>query len=307
MRRTPRALAVVVLLLVPGGARLAAAANMVELAAPRAFGYVIGDVFIHEALITLEPGATLVRASLPQPGLLGYWLELTAVELVDLGLARDAHRYRLHLRYQTFYAPLEPKVLATPALNLEAMSLEGPVEVTIPAWSFLMSPLREIISTPAGASIPLQSDVVPRLHSLAPGQRLAMGAAALAIIALAMLGGLRGWGPLRRKHRPFGLAARKVAHCLVAPTRAENYLGALLALHRAFDAAAGRRLLAEDLKGFLDLRPGFRCIAGEIARFFAASRQAFFGAGAEYGMALLSDHDLALLARRLASLERSGA
>jgi mxaA protein len=302
-----RSVVAVSLLLMPSVAPAADKVNRVELLTPRAFGYFIGDAFTHEATITLDPGASLDRASLPRPGPLTYWLELTAVDLDDLGSAQSGRRYRLLLRYQTFYAPLEPKVLSTPELPLVALEADQRSSIVIPAWSFLMSPLREIISSRAGASLALHPDAVPRTHMLGVEQGLAAVSAAMAIAALGGLAWLRGSGFFRKRHRPFGAAARRVTRCLATSRKAETYLAALLALHRAFDAAAGHRLLADDLPSFLELRPGFRSVAGETAGFFTASRHAFFGGGAEQANALLPASDLVSLARRLAALERAGA
>lgn len=302
-----RSIALVLLLLALQGPHEARGAGRVELLAPRPFGYLIGDIFTHEVMITLDPGATLETASLPRPGPRTYWLDLVAVDVRDLGASPEARRYQLRLRYQSFYAPLEPKMLATPPLDLAVLAPDGRGSLEVPAWSFLMSPLREIVSTRAGASMALQPDVAPRPHDLALERGLVSASAGLALIVLAALAWLRGWRGFRKRHRPFELAARNIAKCLAAPPKLENYLDALLALHRAFDAAAGRRLLADDLRGFIDSRPGFRSLADEMARFFAASRQAFFGTGTDGATRLLPATELDRLARRLARLERAGA
>jgi mxaA protein len=283
----------------------AAAADRVELLAPRAFGYLIGDTFTHQVRITLDPTSSLETASLPRPGPLTYWLDLVAVDLEDLGVSREAHDYRLLLRYQAFYAPLEPKQLATPALTLVVRNEVRQSELDVPAWPFLMSPLREIVARRGSSAMALQPDVVAGPHRLVLDQQLAVLSACAAIAAVIGLGWLRGWGPARR-HQPFILAARKVARCLRA-SRAEAYREALLVLHRAFDAAAGQRLLADDLESFLARRPGFLALADEIAGFFAASRQTFFGAGEARAQAMFSASALEALTRRLAGLERSGA
>jgi mxaA protein len=283
------------------------AANTVDFHAPRAFGYFIGDLFTHEVTVHLDPGISLDRASLPRRGPLTYWLDLVSVDLEETGTIAAGKSYRLYLLYQTFYAPLEPKSLTTPVYSLSARSPEETIHLEIPAWPFLMSPLREIIPSKAGASMDLQPDVDPRPHQLMTEQRLILVSLALATSALLALAWRRGWGFFGKRQRPFGSAARKIKRYSDDPANVEAYLSALLTLHRAFDAAAGRRLLADDLALFLNLRPGFRAAATEIARFFAASRQAFFGAGTESARSLLPICDLGSLARRLAQLERAGA
>jgi mxaA protein len=288
------------------GTAEAGTGNRVELISPRPFGYLIGDVFDHEAIITLEPGAVTDKATLPRPGPLSYWLDLVASDLDDLGIANEGHIYRLRLKYQTFYAPLEPKSLATPELTLGVLSNGSRSEIKVPAWQFLMSPLREIIAGRAGAAMALQPDVRPRFYPLALEWKLLLIAGAVAVFSLTGLAWLRGWGPFCRNYQPFIYAARKVAQSLAASS-SDGYRQALLALHRGFDAAAGKRLLADDIETFVARRPGFRSLSGEIARFFAASRQLFFGAREEQAKAVLPASDLEELARRLASLERSGA
>lgn len=307
MAALPRLVAAALLPLLARGGQDAVSAAEVTLRAPRAFGYFIGDTFTHEATITLDPGTTLDPASLPRPGPVTYWLEILQVDLDDLGSDSDARRYRLHLRYQTFYAPLEPRMLSTPELSLKVVGGDWTSSLAVPAWPFLMSPLREIISTRAGASLALQPDATFGPHDLTLEQRVTAVAAGVASFALVALAWVRRWGPFRERHRPFGTAAREVASRLAATEGSEGYLAALLTLHRAFDLAAGRRLLADDLASFLESRPGFRGIAQDTARFFEASRQAFFGVGTESAGAVLTRADLASLAKRLAKLERAGA
>lgn len=304
---TLRSLAIALFLAGPVSFKTANAANTVDFRAPRAFGYFIGDLFAHEVTVRLDPGISLDRASLPRRGPLTYWLDLVSVDVEETGTIAAGKSYRFHLLYQTFYAPLEPKSLTTPAYSLSATSPEETINLEIPAWPFLMSPLREIIPSRAGASMDLQPDVEPRPHHLAMERNLIIVSLALAASTLLALAWRRGWGFFRKRQRPFGSAARKIKRYSDEPANVEAYLSALLALHRAFDAAAGRRLLADDLALFLDLRPGFRAAATEITQFFTASRQAFFGAGAESARSLLPVCALGSLARRLAQLERAGA
>ncbi|MFD1355738.1 nonribosomal peptide synthetase MxaA, partial [Methylorubrum suomiense] len=80
---------------------------------------------------------------------------------------------------------------------------------------------------------------------------------------------------------------------------------ALLVLHRAVDATAGRRVLADDLPLFLDRHPAFRGQADDLARFFAASRRAFFGRETEAAARTLPLPEIETLLARLAAAERS--
>ncbi|MBS7538863.1 nonribosomal peptide synthetase MxaA [Ancylobacter lacus] len=289
----------------------------VDLYAPRAFGYVLGDAFSHQVEIALDPAFTLDAAALPRPRAVTYWLELREVRLEDLGRHDGARRYRLHLGYQTFYAPLEPKRLEVPAVMLAATDGTRRVEARVPAWSFLMSPLREVSGAAPGEALRLRPDAgarpVPTGGALA--QLAAAGGAGL--LALAALAFQMGWWPFRPgASRPFAAAARRVRRRLDASAgemdssstspHSSSYAAALLELHRAFDASAGRRLLADDLDGFLAARPGLAAAAPEIRRLFAASRLAFFGENIDIAKTCLPAAELGGLARRLARLERRG-
>jgi mxaA protein len=78
----------------------------------------------------------------------------------------------------------------------------------------------------------------------------------------------------------------------------------LLSIHRAFDTAAGWRVFADDQARFLSQLPRFADGAGDIARFFQASRYCFFGGDVARASAALPPEALHRLAYRLATLER---
>ena len=81
----------------------------------------------------------------------------------------------------------------------------------------------------------------------------------------------------------------------------------VLDLHRAFDASAGRRVLAEDVPIFLASHQVFKPLKPDIVRFFATSRRAFFGndvTGAAEDMPLV---EVADLGKRLGEAERRAA
>ncbi|MDI4655292.1 nonribosomal peptide synthetase MxaA [Xanthobacter autotrophicus] len=282
-------------------------AATVELFAPRPFGYFLGDLITLEAVVTLDPGFRLEPGSLPRPRPVTYWLDLRRAELADLPQVNGARRYRLTLTYQTFYAPLETRGLDIPAVPLTARDGDHVLNLTVPAWSFASSPLRSLIAGGGANPMALQPDIAPRPHPLRTDLRRAGGAAALSLACALGLAGLRGWGPFGRRRPPFSAAARDMRRMLAAPPAAEAYSKALLRLHRAFDAAAGRRLLADDVPDFLAAAPHLATAADTIARFFHASRVAFFGQGPDAAMAEMAPEALLSLARRLAVAERKGA
>ncbi|WP_029356851.1 hypothetical protein [Bosea sp. 117] len=279
----------------------------VELYAPRPFGYVIGDAIALTVEIALDPPFVLDAASLPRPRALDYWLDLREARLTDHGVSAGTHRYTLDLVYQTLYAPLEPKRLAIPGLALAATDGGRRVAIDVPAWSFLSSPLREIVSTGAGAPMALRPDIEPRPIATAGALRGLVASTLAALAALALLAWRMGWGPFgRRQRRPFAGASRTVRAALHASS-SSAYRAALLALHRAFDATAGKRVLAEDLPAFFEAHPAFRATETEVCRLFDASRRAFFGEDAAGAQGELPAPDLVALARRLRAIERGTA
>lgn len=279
----------------------------VDLYAPRPFGYVIGDAIALTAEIALDAPYVLDPASLPQPRPLDYWLDLRDVRLKDHGIEDGVRRYTLDLVYQTFYAPLEPRRLAIPAVALSAIDGERRVTVNVPAWSFLMSPLREIISVTPGQAMALRPDIAPQPIPTAATMRRLIAALGLALAAFLALAWQKGWGPFgRRRSRPFAQAARAIAAPLATAPDAPSYRRALLALHRAFDATAGKGVFAEDLPAFFEAHPAFRAAEAEVRRLFAASRRAFFGEDPQGAQRELPPLELVAISRRLRAVERGG-
>lgn len=294
---------VLLLLALAWGAPVQAA--RVDLYAPRAFGYFLGDTLFLEALITLDPGYGLDRSALPRPRSITYWLDLKDVALKELKEQDGGHRYLLQLTYQSFYAPLAPQALTIPVLPLVAVDGAARLDLTVPAFTFIASPLREITKAAGGNPMALKPDMLPEPYDLRADYLRAAIALAVTLACLLLLAALRGWGPFARRRHPFALAGRRMKAVLSQGASEGAYQDALVLLHRAFDAAAGRRLLADDLPAFLDERPALAGEAGRIGRFFEASRIAFFGAGPQRAMALLPSADLLALAQRLTAVERS--
>lgn len=290
------------------GALLAGApaqAAGVDLYAPRAFGYLIGDTISLEAVVTLDAGWRLDESALPRPRPVTYWLDLKRLDVKPETAPDGAPRYRLTLTYQTFYSPLEPRALDIPAVPLAARKGDARQTLTIPAWTFVSSPLRELVASQRGNPMALQPDIRPRPYPIAPDARLAAAAAVLAAASLVVLAVASGWGPFAGRSRPFTAALRHMRRLpdLDAPL---GYEDALQLLHRAFDAAAGQRLFGEDVPAFLAARPALASEAEAIDRFFTASRIAFFGDDPERAMGLLPPAALLDLARRLSAIERRG-
>jgi mxaA protein len=275
----------------------------VELQPPRAYGYFAGDIVRLTAVIVTGADARLNAASLPHPRTIQPWLDLRRVAVEEETTADDGHRYRLQLDYQLLDAPLESAERTVPPLTLKIDQPGGLADAVIPQWTLILSPLRGQLPGAGG----LMPDITAGLPGTGERLRTMAATALAALLALMLLAYHHAWWPFRlRKSRPFTTAWREIRRPTVLPGK-DAYRTSLLALHRAFDAAAGRRVFANDMTGFLDRHPQFRPADDGIAAFFAASRRAFFAGdlpGAE------REHPLEAvlaLSRDLSRLERQAA
>ena len=273
---------------------------------PRSFGYFLGDILERTVEIETDADDEIVPASLPRTGPSNYWLELSAIEHAS---ARHGDR-RLHvlkLTYQAFYAPIDPRKQTIPAAEITIRGPSGSGSVTIPPFTFVMSPLREIFPEKGGETPEtfLRPDVAPELRRSGGLRTATLAAAASSLLFLVLLARDLAWWPFhRRPARPFSRAAREIGRTL-AKDGADGYRAALLALHRAFDAAAGRRVLAADLDDFLTTHPEHGEARTAAERFFSASRAAFFGRSEPDAKTGLPPAELKELAMALARQERA--
>ncbi|TNC14032.1 nonribosomal peptide synthetase MxaA [Methylobacterium terricola] len=278
---------------------------------PRPFGLFVGDRFAATVEIEAAEGFAPQAASLPKPGPLTAWLDLTRVAVAP-GPVRDGNRlWRLSLTYQTFYAALDVRRLDVPAFAVTFAS-EAPRATTsavaeVPGWPISVSPLREIQPPPVADPVEYMrpEGASPRRDPAVP-RTLAGGFAASALAGLALLARDRAWWPFRhRPARAFAAAWRQVRRLAARRDAEAAYREALLALHRGLDRTDGRRVMGEDLAGFLARHPAYGALAQPLDRFFAASRDAFFGRDPSAAQRTCPFPDLVATARRLAAAERA--
>lgn len=257
---------------------------------PRPYGHLVGDVLVRRVQIELPPGRTLASDALPRPGRIDNWLELRAlhVEPRSGGLA-------LRLEYQVVNVGAATATTVLPALRLPLAGGAPGDSIEIGDWPLHLSPLVPATAVARGALEEMQPDIVPLPEPLAPiAARLAACTALGALLSLPWW--LRRFPQLAvwRRHAPFRKAWRELG-----AMRGEGIDAALLRLHAAFDAAAGRALFAGQIEPLYAAQPALREASVEIDAFFAASRQRFFASEAP----ALSVDGLRALALRLARLE----
>lgn len=274
---------------------------------PRAFGYFLGDIFERRFEVDTDPGDELTEASLPHPGPLTYWLELKSVA-VGRAWAGDVTRHTLTLSYQNFYVPIDPRKLEIPPVTIAFKSGEAPYNVTLPPFTFIVSPIREIFPEKSGETVEtfLRPDAAARFL---PERDLNAAMATSGLVSLLALAGLAhhlAWWPFqKRRTRPFTRAAREIASITGAGQNSDGFRHALIELHRALDDAAGQRLLSNDVATFMRRHPEHRGRGDDVARFFAASQLAFFANDAGAAERHLPTAELLALAQGLAREERA--
>jgi mxaA protein len=274
---------------------------------PRPFGHFTGDVIERRVAITVDAKDELIVASLPSPGQVAYWLDLNRLEVKETKGGGE-RTYRLRLVYQTFYVPLETKRVTLPAITVKFKTAEGPSTATLAPFGLTMSPIRELIpeKSDGATAFALRPDAGAERVATERTRFALIASAAAAALSFLLLAHHRAWGPFRKRPgRPFTEAARDIRLSAGENGAAAGYRKGLLALHRAFDETSGRRVLAEDIDGFLSRHPRLGEDRDGITRFFASSRQAFFGDDMSASIATLPPSELQTLAKRLARIERS--
>lgn len=300
---TPPALAALLLWFLPPGAADDAKVT-VELQEARPFGYVIGDLIRRQATVTAPGGFRLEREHLPAPAPLNPWLDLRAVE-VEEKREQNRTRYDIAVTFQVFKGVKDSEKLTLPPIPLRFHDGAGVLEAEIPAWTFGYGPLiprlapdEEVEIRPSREAEPLL--IAPRLWRLG----MVAGAAALVLAYLAWVYDLI---PLiHRRPGPFTRACREIGSLRKRGGNADNERRALQLFHTALNQTAGETLFAPRLDAFFQSHPRYAGLTAPTARFFARSRQLFFGDPADAG----SDFTLAELERlckQFRRIERSRA
>jgi mxaA protein len=215
---------------------------------PRPFGHVVGDIVTQRVLVDFEP------ASMPRTERVSVWFERR-----DARLETDVEGRRwLEVRYQIVNAPQSLTTVTVPAWQIDS-------RLSVPAWPLSVGPLTE---REAG----LRPDRAAPAIATGPLERRAYTWSGALVITLAMW--LAWW--LHRNRRasaslPFARALRELRSLEDAAPQSWQ------ALHRAFDATAGRVVQAESLGTLFRRAPWLAALRSEIERFFAQSGERFFG------------------------------
>jgi mxaA protein len=236
---------------------------------PRPFGYVNGDEIPQRIVIETRSGITLQTGGLPAKGQISRWLNLNQVTVKQSG-----RRYQIDLLYQVFYAPLEVKSLTLPGFTVQFSQGEKSIGKNIPAWTFTLSPLRELVVRQTEQGEYMRPDSPPPL--LANTQALYSLAISLtvAVLIATYLGYLYGCFPGMSRRTVFKRALRKLAG--LSKTDMEQ---ALTLVHHALNTLNGQPLFSNRLSQFYLSNPQYLKVSSQLTWFFNFSNRYFFSVG----------------------------
>ena len=241
----------------------------------------IGDTFEHELLLVLGSGFELDPASIPEPGRVGRWLSLN--ETLHEGESRGGtSRHTIRLRFQVVNAAQSVIGAGTPPMRLRILGPEDDFPVVVPAWGFTLGPILAPEERPLGQVPDLRPALPPApIPTTARTLRVTalgvLAAGLLVLIARALLAGRFG----RRAGGHFERAYRRLRRRTRGPQPSGAYAEALVEIHAAFNATAGRAVFGHDLARFFAEHPRFEPLAARIESLFAESGALFYGGGGE--------------------------
>ncbi len=236
---------------------------------PRPFGYVNGDEIPQRIIIETRSGITLQTGSLPAKGQINRWLNLNEVTVKQTG-----QQYVIDLRYQVFYAPLEVKSLILPGFTAQLSHGEKSISQNIPAWSFTLSPLRELVVRQTEQGEYMRPDSPPILLANTLAMYGLSASLAVAALIAAYLSFLYGFFPNRLRRTLFKQALRKLAGLSKADMEQ-----ALTIVHHALNNLNGQPLFYNQLSRFYRRNPEYLQISSQLDWFFNYSNRYFFSAG----------------------------
>jgi mxaA protein len=233
--------------------------NVVRVAQPRPFGYVIGDVITQRILLPrqFEPvSLSTQRVSI--------WFERRGSKIETA----DGQRW-LRVDYQVVNAP---QALASVTLPAWELASEDGARLSVPAGAISIGTL-----IPASASVSsLESRAdrpAPSVPTAGTRSRLHLALLVLAVTLVAWLAWFVWRDARERANLPFAHALHELRKL------GDQTPQSWQALHRAFDHTAGRVIQLETLPALFQRAPHLEPLRNEIERFYAQSSARFFGSG----------------------------
>ncbi len=245
----------------------APAITQLEVAEPRAFGYLIGDKLQRDVLLQVNAPYRLQLEQLPTGGRLTHWLTLEPPS-IKTKRTQNGFEYRLLFTYQLINVVPNVTDIGLPEIYLPISDGKDTRRALIPVSRLrigLVTDFAQADLRPAIKPLPLHN---PRWPLIAWGSAL--------WVALGGLAYLRSGLGMRQP--PFAALVRRLSRQRITHWQTESYADALRAVHRAFDDTARRTLFGDTLDEFLMQNPRYVPLAAQVRRFYACSNRYFFGA-----------------------------
>jgi len=263
---------------------------------PRPFAYVIGDEIQQKIDIEVRRGLELQYSSLPAKGRLNHWLELKNIKVRQTE-GKKGIRYRISLRYQVFYAPLEVKMLTLPGFKLQFRQGVNVVEKQVPDWHFTIAPIRELSIRKQDGQEYMRPDAPAPLHDTGGEMKLLLGGLFAAVIAGAYLAWAHGYLGRYFRRNIFNRAMKQMS-------RVDNSEPGRLfkIMHDALNRLNGEVLFKHQLNDFYRRHESYRQLNSELEWFFELSNRFYFSG--EQTLDTQQLHRIRRLCRQCSRIER---
>ena len=233
----------------------------------RRFGYFIGDVVEQQIHLQVE-GENIELAEIPPNRRVGQWLERLSSTLITA----DRGQHWLVLRYQIINAPSELIAISLPALSLTSIDGEP---LVVDAWQITVSPLLPAVMSDSDMLSVIRPDRQPVPADWRTAARqLKFTGIALAVTMVSWL----GWWLWRRHTDALRLPFARALHEMrsLGLKQLDENPHAWLALHHAFNDAAGRSINSGTIAELIKQQPWLKSMQAQIESFYAASVVRFF-------------------------------
>lgn len=249
--------------------------KIVQQSLGRDFGIVVGDQIKHSYIISVPAEYTLSPALLPTKSDINYWLKLINVHYQEIASAKDLKKYKIDVIFQTFYAPLDVRVLSTPVIDVSFHSGNREQQISLPAWSFSMSPLKETAPV-SGSTRPFMKPDIPVSAIDTNGLKWQVYLLALAVVVMAFIWLILTGRVFKFAHSPFQFAAKKIKK-LQTKQDERNVTQAICEVHQAFNYVAEQAVFSHQIDQFIDSFPEFSSNKQQITDFYDLSVDVLYG------------------------------
>jgi mxaA protein len=250
-------------------------AKIIQHSSSRDFGVLVGDQIKHHYIIEVPEKFSLSLSSLPAKGDINYWLKIVSVKYDVLAVKNNYKRYQLDIVFQTFYAPLDVRVLYIPAMPISFYHADREINITLPKWSFIMSPLKESSAAGGEARSFMKPDLAVKAIDT-KALKLQIYALALLVLLMSLVWLMLTGRLFNTVRSPFQQAAKQIR--VLQRNLDETHIEqAFNAVHQAFNQQAGHAVFSHQIDVFTTNFPEFNSNKKQITDFYQLSIDVLYG------------------------------